>query len=108
MRTKPLSVSLLLLLATGVWLYAGYVKSYLDEEVQTTFFIKRYPSFQVRFFDMFANEGDGKLVSELSTEERAQFFNYCKYRFGVLSDSNDSLASCKAHIPSYLSSNVAH
>ena len=82
--------------------YTGYVKSYLDHEVQTTFFVKRYPTFQIEFYDPFANEGDDVTINQLSPSDRARFADYCKYRFGVVNVSNRALEACKAHIPSYL------
>jgi hypothetical protein len=83
-------------------LYTGFVKSYLDHEVQTTFFIKRFPTFQMEFFDPFANEGDDVPMSQMSTSDRAEFAAYCKYRFGLDADSDLALEDCKSKIPPYL------
>jgi len=85
-----------------VVMYTGYVKSYLDEGVQTTFFVKRYPTFQMEFHDPFANEGDDVPIDQLSRAERAAFADYCKYRFGITGDSTQSLDICKKRIPGYL------
>jgi hypothetical protein len=83
-------------------MYTGYVKTYLDEETQTTFFIKRFPTFQVKFDDPFANEGDDADVGRLPEKKRRMFADYCKYRFGIESDDTASLEKCKKQIPSYL------
>lgn len=82
--------------------YTGYVESYLDHEVQTTFFVKQYPTFQMKFYDPFANEGDDTPLDHLSSVDRARFADYCKYRFGVAHFTTQSLEACKAQIPSYL------
>lgn len=82
--------------------YTGYVKSYLDHEVQTTFFVKRHPTLQIEFYDPFANEGDDVPIGQLSPSDRARFADYCKYRFGAVNASAQALEACKAQIPGYL------
>jgi hypothetical protein len=83
-------------------LCVGYVKSYLDEEVQINFFVKMRPSFKVEFQDPFANEGDDVAISELPEKSRRQFSDYCKYRFGIDGGDDESLETCKKKIPPYL------
>lgn len=82
--------------------YTGYVNSYLDHETQTTFFLKRYPTLQTRFYDPFANEGDDESIDQLPPIDRARFADYCKYRFGIIDYSTRALQECKAQIPGYL------
>lgn len=82
--------------------YTGYVKSYIDEEARTTFFIKRYPTFRSEFYDPFANEGDDLPIELLTPRDKLNFADYCKYRFGVIASDLQSLATWKAKIPSYL------
>ncbi|RZF27372.1 hypothetical protein EVC45_22570 [Paraburkholderia sp. UYCP14C] len=84
------------------FLYTGYVKTYLDEETQTTFFIKQLPTFRVQFHDPFANEADDVDVGKLPEKERRMFADYCKYRFGIANDDTESLERCKKRVPSYL------
>ncbi|WP_429249549.1 hypothetical protein [Paraburkholderia sp. GAS333] len=83
-------------------MYTGYVKSYLDEDVQTTFFIKWYPTLQMEFHDPFANEGDDVQIDQLRVADRAVFADYCKYRFGITGNSTQALEKCKGGIPGYL------
>ncbi|WP_244815478.1 hypothetical protein [Caballeronia sp. Lep1P3] len=83
-------------------MYTGYVKSYLDEGVQTTFFVKQYPTLQMEFYDPFANEGDDVPIDQLRRADRAAFSDYCKYRFGITANSTQSLDKCKEAIPDYL------
>jgi len=92
----------MVLVSVVVISYTGYVRSYLDEEVQTTFFIKRYPALRMRFFDPFATEGDDVPIERLSGRDRAEFSAYCKFRLGMSSDDNASLRRCKAAIPAYM------
>lgn len=80
----------------------GYVRSNLDDEVQTTFFIKRHPTLIMEFYDPFANEGDDKSIDQLSISERARFAEYCKYRLGIDNNSTQALEKCKALKPGYL------
>jgi hypothetical protein len=82
--------------------YTGYVNSYLDHETQTTFFLKRFPTLQTKFYDPFANEGDDEPIEQLAAIDRARFVDYCKYRFGIDDRSNWALQECKAKIPGYL------
>jgi len=82
--------------------YTGYVKSYVDHEVQTTFFVKRYPTLQMEFYDPFANEGDDSPVDQLSSADRLRFSDYCKYRFGIVDFKTQALEACKARVPGYL------
>jgi hypothetical protein len=82
--------------------YTGYVKSYLDEESQTTFFLKKIPTFRMEFHDPFANEGNDIPIPKLTHRDRTSFSDYCKYRFGIMDASDDGLRSCQTGIPSYL------
>ncbi|WP_230414408.1 hypothetical protein [Collimonas silvisoli] len=84
------------------WLFVGYVRSYLDEEQQITFFVKKFPSFQLEFIDPFANEADSPAIADLPAEDRKALVDYCKYRFGVTSDSTEALGECIKNIPGYL------
>lgn len=82
--------------------FTGYTRSYLDEETQTTFFIKAYPTLQLQFYDPFANEGNDLSLNQLSPRERRMFAEYCKYRFGIANDDTASLKICKDNTPPYL------
>ncbi|WP_260854591.1 hypothetical protein [Paraburkholderia sp. BCC1884] len=101
-QTKWLAAFVVAGAAVGAAAYTGYVKSYLDDEVQTTFFVKRHPTFQMEFYDPFANEGESSPIDRLSAFDRARFADYCKYRLGVDQFSTRALEMCKAQIPPYL------
>lgn len=99
---KIIYVATLVFVLLISWLFTGYVRSYLDDEQQTTFFIKKFPTFQLEFVDPFANEGDSPAIADLSTVDRKSLVDYCKYRFGVTSGSDEALDDCAKNIPGYL------
>ncbi|MFJ3485445.1 hypothetical protein ACIPL1_18945 [Pseudomonas sp. NPDC090202] len=63
------------------------------------FFIKKYPTFQVEFENLFANYKDHKALAELTPKERQKIIDYCKYRLGIITtlETQDDLESCKAY-----------
>ncbi|WP_081073186.1 hypothetical protein [Burkholderia multivorans] len=75
--------------------YTGYVKSYSDHEIKTTYFLKRYPTLQMEFYDPFANESDDVPIDQLAPPDRKHFSDYCKYRFGVTASTTQALEACK-------------
>lgn len=75
-------ISLMFLLC-GFVPFVGYYNSIDDAEINTRYFIKRYPMFQMEFVNLFANDSDHKSVDELSDEERGLIIDYCRYRFGI-------------------------
>ncbi|MDN6875653.1 hypothetical protein QO209_24695 [Pseudomonas citronellolis] len=78
---KRLIFFTLVLLATV--LFVGYYKSVDDAELNTNFFIKRHPTLQVEFVNLFANDADSKPLEELSGKERQLIIDYCRYRLGI-------------------------
>lgn len=92
---RILIASALATIAITAALYTGYVKTYFGHEDQTTFFIKRYPTLQMAFYDPFSNEGDDKPIDQLPPADRVRFADYCKYRFGIADDGAAALAGCK-------------
>lgn len=92
---KKLIILIALLLA-GV-LFVGYYKAIDDAELNTVFFIKKSPTFQVKFENLFANDADNKKLHELSGEERELVIDYCKYRLGIETElkSQAELEVCK-------------
>lgn len=104
MNSKWLIFALLatvMILYLGIF-YIGFVRSYMDEDMQITFFVKKLPTIQIEFFDPFANEGDDLDVNNLSPGAREQFNDYCKYRFGIVENNVASLEGCRNLIPPYL------
>lgn len=87
------------LLATLVTasLTVGYYRSFEDEETRYTFFIKKVPTFQLRFRNIFANEGDPKPLERLRPDEREKVIEYCRYRLGIDTklETQAELDACK-------------
>jgi hypothetical protein len=64
-------------------LKVGYYNEVSDGEVNTIFFIKKYPTPRMKFFNIHANDGDYRQVDKLSDELRQDIIDYCKYRLGI-------------------------
>jgi hypothetical protein len=91
--------SLLIILSTTIVaiLYIGFYEKMEDAYPEKVFFIKKSPTFQIEFENIFAYESDDKNLSELSETERSLVINYCKYRLGVDTTlkSQSELEKCK-------------
>lgn len=76
----------------------GYYTHHEDEEIKLTLFVKKTPTLQTRFHNIFATEGDDKTLKRLRRDERKKVIDYCRYRLGIETRlrSNAELDSCKA------------
>jgi hypothetical protein len=70
-------------LAVVAVLYIGYYEALEDGDIETVFFIKKYPTSQIRFYNIHANDGEIRKIERLTTEERKWIIEYCKYRLGI-------------------------
>lgn len=84
------------------WLFTGYAHSYSDEESHIVFFVKKFPTFKVEFYNPDASESDYEPFNELPSEKKQAIADYCKYRFGVTSGQAEAIESCRKHASSYL------
>lgn len=82
MTGKILISGLLVALAIAL-LKIGYYNSHEDSENKTTFFIKQHLTWRLQFSNIFATEGDAKLLNELRPDEREKVIDYCRYRLGI-------------------------
>ena len=64
-------------------LYIGYYQALEDSDIETIFFIKKYPTFQMKFFNIHANDGEIRQVERLTDKERKWIIEYCRYRLGI-------------------------
>ncbi|MBX8490161.1 hypothetical protein K5D42_09880 [Pseudomonas cichorii] len=64
-------------------LYVGYYEALEDGDIETVVFIKKHPTFQVKFYNIHANDGEIRRVERLSDEERKMVIDYCRYRLGI-------------------------
>ncbi|GFM67726.1 hypothetical protein PSCICJ_38440 [Pseudomonas cichorii] len=88
----------LFILTFITWLFTGYYNSIEDAEIHSHFFIKKSPTLQIKFFNIYANNADPKHLAELDNQERQLVIDYCKYRLGidVKLNTDDELDACKA------------
>lgn len=91
---KTIAITILALLAI---LYIGYYESLDDAEVNKVFFIKKSPTLQIQFRNLFANDADDKPLARLTAEQREQVIDYCKFRLGIETElkTQAELEACK-------------
>ncbi|MBX8485129.1 hypothetical protein [Pseudomonas cichorii] len=92
---KYFSLPLLFFIA---WLFTGYYNSIEDAEIHSHFFIKKSPTLQIKFTNIYANNADPKRLAELDTQQRQLVIDYCKYRLGieVQLNTDNELEACQA------------
>ncbi|MBV4476848.1 hypothetical protein [Pseudomonas botevensis] len=71
------------MLAVMMVLYVGYYEALEDGGIETIVFIKNHPTFQMRFYNIHANDGEIRKVERLTAEERGWIIDYCRYRLGI-------------------------
>lgn len=73
MMKKLMIAATLVVLAV---LYVGYYEALEDGDIETVVFIKKHPTFQVKFYNIHANDGEVRRVERLSDEERELIIDY--------------------------------
>jgi len=81
---KKLIALLVLVLVTV--LYVGYYEALEDGDIETILFIKKHPTFQMKFYNIHANDGEIRQVERLTEQEREWIIDYCRYRLGIDTD----------------------
>jgi hypothetical protein len=86
-----------IMLMAAIWPFVGYYESIEDAEVHSNFFIKRKPSLQLKFFNLYANDGDPRPLSKLTPSQRQKVMDYCQYRLGIATqlETAEDLESCQ-------------
>ncbi|MQR02358.1 hypothetical protein [Glaciimonas soli] len=104
---KPTKYITLTVIAVFVWLFCGSVMIIGENETNKELFIKKYPTFQISFFDPYKSEPTGEEHEYTKrmdangdwlpgTEELNEFLTYCKYRYGITGDDPIQVRSlCK-------------
>jgi hypothetical protein len=92
---KKLLVSAVLTLLAV--LYIGYYEALEDGDIETIVFIKKHPTFQMKFYNIHANDGEIRKVERLTDEERTWIIDYCKYRLGIETElkTQDDVEMCR-------------
>ncbi|BBP71386.1 hypothetical protein PHLH6_33900 [Pseudomonas sp. Seg1] len=85
------------ILAVITMLYVGYYEALEDGDIETIVFIKRHPAFQMKFYNIHANDGEIRKVERLTAEERGRIIDYCRYRLGIDTDlkTQDDVEMCR-------------
>lgn len=96
MKAKTLLFLIILVLAFS-WLNVGVYETRFAEDNRVVLFIKKHPTLQVQFVNIFLTDEDEKLLDQLSDEERRTVINYCKYRLGIETGlrTQEELETCK-------------
>jgi hypothetical protein len=81
---KKLITLIVLVLVTV--LYVGYYEALEDGDIETILFIKKHPTFQMKFYNIHANDGEIRQVERLTEQERKWIIDYCRYRLGIDTD----------------------
>ncbi|WP_338806705.1 hypothetical protein V8U11_03985 [Pseudomonas chlororaphis] len=78
-------------------LYIGYYEALEEGDIETILFIKKHPTFQVKFYNVHANDGEIRQVERLTEEERKWIIDYCRYRLGIETDlkAQDDVEMCR-------------
>ncbi len=89
--------TLLFLVLAFSWLNVGVYETRFAEDNRVVLFIKKHPTLQVQFVNIFLTDEDEKLLDQLSDEERRTVINYCKYRLGIETGlrTQEELETCK-------------
>jgi len=83
-RMKKLVALIVLVLVT--MLYVGYYQALDDGDIETILFVKKHPTFQMKFYNIHANDGEIRQVERLTEQERKWIIDYCRYRLGIDTD----------------------
>lgn len=96
MKSKIILVLAMLALSLS-WLKIGVYETYFAEDNRMVFFIKKHPTLQVRFENIFLTDEDDKPLDRLSDEELRTVISYCKYRLGIdtVLKTQTELEGCK-------------
>ncbi|GFM85097.1 hypothetical protein PSCICO_04960 [Pseudomonas cichorii] len=78
-------------------LYVGYYEALEDGDIETVVFIKKHPTFQVKFYNIHANDGEIRKMEHLTDEERQLIIDYCRYRLGIDTElkTQDDVEMCR-------------
>lgn len=92
---KKILATISLLLFTH--LYIGYYISEDMEDKRYVVFIKKYPTLQIRFHNIYTRDTEVGSLDELSMERLNMVKNYCKYRLGIDTKlkTQEELEACK-------------
>ncbi|MFJ2682197.1 hypothetical protein ACIOYV_00485 [Pseudomonas sp. NPDC087342] len=90
-------LSFVFLLALLLILNIGYYNALEDGDVESTWFFKKTPTFQIKFYNIHANDGEIRKIESLTEEQREKIVDYCKYRLGIKTNltTQDDVEACR-------------
>jgi hypothetical protein len=86
----------LLMPLAPIILYTGYYETQWAEDNRIVFFIKKEPTLQIAFTNMFSRDSDLKDVHKLSKQERREAIEFCRFFSGLYTElkSQTELEAC--------------
>ncbi|MDY7576828.1 hypothetical protein RGU70_00610 [Herbaspirillum sp. RTI4] len=95
------STTYVMMLIFFSWLYIGVAQDAFYEESHNVFFIKKYPTLKINFLNPTLTESDVPPIQDWNEKNKKwdlntkkELIDYCKYRFGIVDISPQSLGSC--------------
>jgi hypothetical protein len=78
-------------------LYIGYYTNLGVHGGDLIFFIKKHPTLQVKFTNLYTRDSDDVPLENLDIVEVNLIKDYCKYRLGIINrlDTTEELEVCK-------------
>ncbi|ARU87796.1 hypothetical protein B9K09_07380 [Pseudomonas sp. M30-35] len=89
-------LAVLLLAGIGI-MNIGYYSRLDDGDSTNVYFIKKHPTYHIKFENIYANDGDDRTLDQLDSELKQLVINYCKYRLGIETElkTQAELDACK-------------
>lgn len=77
-------------------LFIGYYETMWAEDNKTVWFIKKRPTLQMAFKNIFATDADARQLQRLDSSQREVVAKYCKYHLGFESEikTQEDLDAC--------------
>jgi len=77
-------------------LFIGYYETMWVEDNKTVWFIKKSPTLQMEFVNIFATDADARQLQRLDNSDRQMVARYCKYHLGSGTEikTQDDLDMC--------------
>ncbi len=92
---KTLAIFVIIFIAH---LYIGYYEDLGVHGGDTVYFIKKHPTLQVKFKNLYTRDGDYTPLNKMNMIEANIIIDYCWYRLGIKTRINteEELEACKA------------
>lgn len=97
-KKKKLLLGILFPSLLVIWLFGGYYIKYGEWTSEAIFFIKKYPTLQIKFKNILYENDDLNHIGKINDRRRGVVIDYCKYRLGIITSlkTQEDLERCKA------------